>query len=79
MASTYETSNVDLASFLLLEGISLDDCFKSDINPKVVIIRFKDPQGRCIDLEMVFARSAFKQYRDINKQLLSRIHGVLRS
>lgn len=75
----FETQNVDLASFLMLEGIKLLECRKSDANKNVVVLRFLDEKQNCLDLERVYLNSTFKQYRDINKYLLSKIHETLRS
>lgn len=74
----FETQNVDLASFLMLEGVKLLECRKSDSNKRVVILRFLDDRQNCLDLERVYLNSPYKQYRDINKYLLSKIHETLR-
>lgn len=75
----FQTQNVDLASFLLLEGVKLLECKKSESNPKVIIIRFLDEKQNCLDLERVFLNSDFKKFRDINKYLLTKIHETLRN
>lgn len=75
----FQTQNVDLASFLLLEGVKLLECKKSENNPKVIIIRFLDEKQNCLDLERVFLNSDFKKFRDINKYLLTKIHETLRN
>lgn len=77
--STYETQNVDLASYLILEGIKFKGCKRDQSNPNVVILEFFDEHGKCLDLERVFINSDFKKYRDINKWLLSKIHAALRN
>jgi hypothetical protein len=77
--SIFETQNVDLATYLMLEGIKLLECKKSDANSKVVILRFLDEKRNCLDLERSYLSSQYKQFRDINKYLLSKIHEVLRS
>lgn len=77
-ARIFETQNVDLASFLILEGIKLLECKKSDHNNKVVVMRFLDSKQNCLDLERVFLSSDYKRFRDINKYLLSKIHQVIR-
>lgn len=74
----FETQNVDLASFLMLEGIKLLECSKDKLNPKVIILRFIDEKSNCLDLERVYLGSDFKKYRDINKYLLSKIHQALK-
>lgn len=74
----FETQSVDLASFLILEGIKFTGCKRSDTNPNVVVLCFADEKQNCLDLERVFLSSDFKKYRDINKWLLSKIHAALR-
>lgn len=75
----YETRDVDLAAFLLYEGLAFTGCKRSPLNPKVVLMQFDDTLGKCRDLEIVFLRGDFKKYRDLHKQLLSRIHETLRT
>lgn len=76
--TVYETRDVDFAAFLLYEGIEFLGCEKSLTNPNVILMRFQDAQGRCSDLQIVFLRTEFKKYRDLHKQLLSRIHEKLK-
>ncbi len=75
----FETQNVDLATFLMLEGIKLIECKRSQINSKVVVLRFLDEKQNCLDLERVYLSSQYKKFRDINKYLLSKIHEALRT
>lgn len=74
----FETQNVDLATFLMLEGIKLLECKRSDTNRKVAIMRFLDEKRNCLDLERVYLSSQYKKFRDINKYLLSKVHEALR-
>ena len=74
----FETQNVDLATFLMLEGIKFLECKKSPTNSKVIILRFIDEKQNCLDLERVFINSQFKRFRDINKYLLGKVHEALR-
>lgn len=74
----FETQNVDLASFLILEGMKFLGCKRSLDQPHVVVLRFDDSRGSCLDLERVFINSEYKKYRDINKWLLGKIHAALR-
>jgi hypothetical protein len=74
----FETQNVDLATFLMMEGIKLLECRKSETNKKVVVLRFLDDKENCLDLERVWLNSEFKKYRDINKYLLSKVFETLR-
>lgn len=73
-ASVFETRNVDLASYLVLEGVKLLELKKSNDDPRVVVLRFIDSKQNCLDLERVFLNSEMKKFRDINKWLLSKIH-----
>lgn len=75
----FETQNVDLASFLILEGIKFLGCKRHEIQPHVIVLRFADEKQSCLDLERVFLSSQYKQYRDINKWLLQQIHKTLRT
>jgi len=76
--AVFRTQNVDLATFLMLEGIEFLGCQRSDKNGKVVILSFADPLGKCRDLERIYISSDFKRYRDFHKWLLSKIHETLR-
>jgi len=74
----FETFNVNLAAFLLMEGIELIGFELVDPVRKKVLIRFKDKSQNCLDLEQVFLNSDFKKYRDLNKFLLRKIHEEMR-
>jgi hypothetical protein len=75
---TFETTNVDLATFLVMEGIQLLEFTYKDRRKSIVVIRFIDDLGKCSDLERVYMNSEYKRFRDINKWLLSKIHDKLR-
>ena len=72
----FETSNVDLGAFLLLEGIPFIECKKA--SQEVIVMCFSDEKKNCRDLERVFMGSEYKRYRDFNKYLLKEIHSKLR-
>jgi hypothetical protein len=74
----FETSNADLATYLVFEGIRLLECKVKNGRKKVVIMRFLDEFGKCLDLERVYLNTEFKKFRDINKWLLAKIHTTLR-
>lgn len=74
----FETQNVDLATYLMMEGIRFLECQKSPTNPKVIILRFLDERQNCLDLERSFLSSQFKRFRDVNKYLLGKVHAALR-
>lgn len=78
-ATIFSTQNVDLATFLMMEGIKLLETQKSPTNPRVVIIRFLDEKKNCLDLERVYLSSPFKKFRDLNKYLLGKVHETLRA
>lgn len=75
----FETNNVDLATFLVFEGIQLLECKRKEQNNRVVVMRFLDEKQNCMDLERVFLSSDYKRFRDINKYLLAKVHETLRS
>ena len=77
-ADIFETNNVDLASFLMIEGIRFLECRKSNSNPNIIIMRFFDEKKNCLDLERVFLNSEFKKFRDIQKYLLDKIFELKR-
>ena len=78
MDAKFETFNVDLAAFLVMEGVELIGFEMIDPTRKKVVIKFKDPANKCLDLEQVFLNSDYKKYRDINKFLLRKIHEEIR-
>lgn len=77
-ARIFETQNVDLATFLIHEGIKLLELKRSEKQQKVVVFRFLDEKQNCLDLERVYLGSEFKKFRDINKYLLGKVHDALR-
>lgn len=74
----FETTNVDLGSFLILEEIQLLECRMKDKGRGIVVMRFLDDLGKCLDLERVYLSSEYKKFRDINKYLLKKIHDTKR-
>lgn len=76
-ANIFETTNVDLASYLVFEGMKLLECAKKS-HQNIVIMRFLDDTGQCLDLERVYLNSEYKKFRDINKWLLKKIHATLK-
>lgn len=75
----FETTNLDLAAFLMFEGIKFLECEKSQSHGKdIVVLRFLDEKQNCLDLERVFMGSEFKRYRDLVKYLLKEVHAKLR-
>ncbi len=75
----FETTNVDLAAFLMFEGIKYLEC-KADRSQgkELVLLRFLDEKQNCRDLERVFMGSNYKRYRDLIKYLLKEVHAKLR-
>lgn len=75
----FETTNVDLAAFLMYEGIKYVEARVDRSSSKdLVVLRFLDEKQNCLDLERVFMSSNFKRYRDIVKYLLKEVHKKLR-
>lgn len=77
----YETHDVDLAAFLMMEGFKYIEAVidpKSTQSKPRVLLRFFDEKGIARDLEKIFTRSQMKQYRDCHKFLLRDIHRTLR-
>lgn len=75
----FETKNVDLAAFLMFEGIKFLECrTEASTNKPLVVLRFLDEKQNCLDLERVFMNSNYKRYRDLTKYLLREIHSKLR-
>lgn len=77
----FETTNVDLAAFLMLEGIKYLECKTSEASKygkPVITMRFLDNKQNCRDLERVFMGSDCKKYRDFMKYLLKEVHNTIR-
>lgn len=75
----FETTNVDLAAYLMFEGIKYLECDMDRKSGKdIVVLRFLDEKQNCLDLERVFMSSDMKRYRDLTKYLLKEVHGKLR-
>jgi len=74
----FETTNVDLGSFLILEGVKLLETQMKDKAKRIVVMRFLDESQNCLDLERVYLSSDYKKFRDINKYLLKKIHETIR-
>lgn len=77
--NVFETQNVDVATYLMLEEIKLIECCRSVHNPNVVVFRFNNEKKNCLDLERSYLSSVYKKFRDINKYLLSKVHETLRA
>ena len=79
--NTFETFNVDLAAYLMLEGLKLIECTQgpsSAYGKPQVVMRFFDEHGKARDLERVFMGSEMKKYRDYHKYLLRSIHRCIK-
>jgi hypothetical protein len=77
---TFETYDVDLAAYLMLQGLKFIECKLDDApgtKPRV-IMRFFDEKEAARDLEKVFMGSPEKKYRDFHKYLLRDIHRTLK-
>ena len=76
--SIFTTTNVDLATFLVMHDIKLLEVIVHDTRKKIVAFRFLDEKRNCLDLERVYLNSEYKKFRDVNKYLLSKVHEKLR-
>jgi hypothetical protein len=79
-AKTFSTHDVDLAAYLMLQGLKFIEC-KVDESPGAkprVLMRFFDEKDIARDLEKVFMGSDLKKYRDFHKYLLRDIHRTLK-
>ena len=74
----FTTTNVDLSTFLLMQGIRFLECSVHDSKRKIVAFRFLDEKKNCLDLERVYLNSDFKKFRDLNKWALTKVHEKLR-
>lgn len=74
----YETTDVDLGSFLLMSNLKLLETQVKDEKRRIVVLRFLDPDSICLDLERVYISSEFKKFRELNKYLLKQVHKTIR-
>ena len=78
----FSTYDVDLAAYLMLEGLKFIECKidsdNKDSSKPRVLMRFFDEKGIARDLERVFMGSEIKRYRDFHKYMLKEIHRCLR-
>lgn len=74
----YETTDVDLGSFLLMSNLKLLETQIKDEKKRIVVLRFLDPDQVCLDLERVYISSEFKKFRELNKYLLKQVHKTIR-
>lgn len=76
-ARVFETANLDLAAFLMLQGLEYMDCrvsFDEKQKKPKAVMRFKDLKQNARDLERIFINSNEKRYRDLTKYLLKEVH-----
>jgi len=77
----FETHDVDLAAFLMLEGLKFIECVVDPKSPQVkprVLIRFFDEKQTARDLERVYMSSIHHRYRLHHKYILKEIHRTLK-
>lgn len=77
--NTFETTDVDLAAYLMLQGLKFIECVphasdKAGGDKARIIMRFFDEKNIARDLERNFMTSEIKRYRDFQKYLLKDIH-----
>lgn len=79
--SIYETPNLDLGAYLMMEGIKYVGCritMDSGRDEPKAVLKFLDEKSNCRDLERIFMVSREKRYRELNKFLLKDIHGEIK-
>ena len=74
----FSTTDADLATFLLLEGIKFINAEMQQNGKSIVVLNFFDEKQNCKDLERIYLNSDFKKFRDMNKYVLKKIHEKLR-
>lgn len=74
----FETTNVDLSAYLMMEGIKLLECQVKDRNRGIIVMRFLDDAQNCLDLERVFISSESKKLMDTKRYLLNKIYETKR-
>jgi hypothetical protein len=77
----YETSDLDLGAFLMLEGLKYLGCrldTSVSIRKPLAVMIFHDDATIARDLERVFMTSNEKRYRDLTKYLLKEVHKKIR-
>lgn len=78
----FETANLDLAAFLMLEGLKYIGCkvtVDAEHKKPRALIKFSDEKGSARDLERIFINSREKQYRDLTKYLLKEVHSAVKN
>jgi hypothetical protein len=77
----FETSDLDLAAYLMLHELKLIGA-RIEIDPKQrrpkAIMQFADEKHTARDLERLFQTSSEKRYRDCMKYLLKEAHTAVR-
>lgn len=77
----YKTANLDLAAFLMLEGLQYlysERGVDSRTDKEIALLCFDDSRSNARDLERVFLNSEYKKYRDLTKYLLKEVHSCLK-
>lgn len=74
----FSTYDVDLAAFLMLQGLKFIECVLEASPKPRVKMRFFDEKQVARDLERVFMGNEFKKYRDLHKYLLREIHRTMK-
>lgn len=77
VGKVFETSNLDLGAYLMLEGVRYLGCrieIESQKRKPLAVMQFHDEKLNARDLERVFMTSTEKRYRDLTKYLLKEVH-----
>lgn len=78
---TFETYDVDLAAYLMLQGLKFIECSKVDVSSEIkprVLMKFFDEKDVARDLERSFMSSEAYKYRSYLKYLLKDIHRTMK-
>jgi len=78
----FETHNLDLGAYLMLEGIKWVGCrivIDARRDEPKAMLQFSDEKQNCRDLERVFINSREKRFREYNKLLLKEVHKEIRN
>lgn len=77
----FETSDLDLGAYLMLEGLKYLGCrLDSSVSSRkpLAVMIFLDEKTVARDLERVFMTSNERRYRDLTKYLLKEVHKKVR-
>lgn len=74
----FHTYDVDLAAFLMTQGLKFYECKQDPIDRTRALFSFFDDKGIGRDLERSFMSSESKRFSDLRKYLLREVHRTLK-